>query len=350
MKQRTRPVFWETGGWPVPALLPVSCLFGGVSRLRAALYRQGVLRVSRLPVPVIVVGNIAVGGSGKTPVVSWLVAWLRAHGRTPGIISRGYGGRLRGPVAVGADARPVDVGDEPVLLASLTGCPVVIGADRVAAAHHLLQTFPECDVLVSDDGLQHYRLPRTVEIAVVDESVLGNHRLLPAGPLREAVSRLASVDVVIAHGELSVRTQRAAGQTPVFGMRLEGQRLYPVVPVSAGRLEGAGQRQARPLPLEALRGLRVHAVAGIGRPARFFDELRAAGLEVIEHPFADHHAFSAGDLRFDDALPCVMTSKDAVKCRSFAPPDTWELPVRADIADAAGERILEILTHGRQTA
>lgn len=327
------PAFWQRRGPLAHLLFPISILFGVLARRRRAR-----LRPQRLPVPVIVVGNIAVGGSGKTPVVDWLVGVLRAAGWQPGIISRGHGGRVAGCALVPADGEPADYGDEPVLLARITACPLVVGRDRPEAARELLRRHPRCDVIIADDGMQHYRLGRALEIAVVDEATLGNHWLLPAGPLREPLGRLAEVDLVIAHGALSPSTRAAAATVPVFDMRLEGSVLRAV------------GDPARTRPLVDLRGQRVHAVAGIGRPERFFAQLEAAGIEVLAHAFGDHHAFAAADLAFGDALPILMTAKDAVKCAAFAPADCWEFPVRASIGTGAAERILEKLEDGRTTA
>lgn len=322
---------------PAFLLLPLAALFALLSGLRRRLFRLGALRTERLPVPVVIVGNIAVGGSGKTPVVDWLVEILRAAGFRPGVVSRGYGGRVETVALVPADGDPAYYGDEPILLARLTGCPLAVGADRPAAARALLSAHPECDVIISDDGMQHYRLGRDVEIAVLDEATLGNRWSMPAGPLREGVSRLREVDVVIAHGALSSAMGEALAGRPVFAMHLEGDRFC--------RLD-----DSETCPPEAFRGRRVHAIAGIGRPERFFAQLRAMGLDVVPHPFPDHHRFTAGDLVFAPGEPKVMTSKDAVKCASFATPDAWEFPVRAHIAPGAAERILEKLAHGRQTA
>lgn len=332
------PAFWQSSSLPAVLLLPLSGLFALVSGVRRRLFRLGMLRAVRLPVPVLVVGNIAVGGSGKTPVVEWLIGRLRAAGFTPGIVSRGYGGRVAGVAVVPPDGDPEIFGDEPVLLARLAACPVVVGADRPAAAQALLDAYPGCDVIVSDDGLQHYRLARDIEVAVVDENTLGNRWRLPAGPLREGIARLRDVDAVLAHGELSPALARRLGDCPVFPMHLEGTAF-----VALGRRgESCG--------VDAFRGRRVHAVAGIGRPERFFAQLERMGLDVIPHPFPDHHHFTASDLDFAPGEPKILTSKDAVKCAAFAPADAWEFPVTAHIAAGAAEHILEKLTHGRQTA
>ena len=330
------PAFWQRRGALAHALRPLSLLFGVLARRRRARARP-----HRLPVAVIVVGNIAVGGSGKTPVVDWLAGMLRAAGHRPGIVSHGHGGTAsaqNGLALVPADGDPGRYGDEPVLLARLTGCPLVVGHDRPAAARELLRLHPECDVLIADDGLQHYRLGRDLEVAVVDAATLGNRQLLPAGPLREPLARLAEVDLVLAHGALDPELRTAIGDVPVFDMRLAGEEVVAL------------DDPARHLPLAALRGRRVHAVAGIGRPQRFFEQLAAAGLEVVAHAFPDHHRFVAADLAFGDASPILMTAKDAVKCRAFAPVDCWEYPVRAQIGSGAAERILEKLEDGRTSA
>jgi tetraacyldisaccharide 4'-kinase len=334
------PSFWRRRSWRVLPLLPLATLFRGLAASRRWLYQHDVLRHECLPVPVIVVGNIAVGGSGKTPVVAWLVDVLRAAGRCPGIVSRGYGGRTEAaetPRLVTADADPDLCGDEPVLLARLAACPVVVGRDRPAAARALLAAYPDCDIIVSDDGMQHYRLARTLEIAVVDEAALGNCWPLPAGPLREPLARLAEVDLILAHGELSLELRAAAGAVPVASMRLAGERFHSL---------------ARPdewCDAAAFAGQRVHALAGIGQPQRFFDQLAGMGLDVVPHPFPDHYRYSEADLAFSQGEPKLMTSKDAVKCTLFAPPDVWELPVRALIDTEAVSLILEKLD-GCQTA
>lgn len=330
------PAFWQRRGALAQLLRPLSWLFGVLAaRRRARLQSQ------RLPVPVIVVGNIAVGGSGKTPVVDWLAGVLRAAGYRPGIVSRGHGGQIsaQGGVAlVPAGGDPAQYGDEPVLLARLTGCPLAIGRDRPAAARELLRQHPDCDVLIADDGMQHYRLARDIEIAVVDEATLGNGLLLPAGPLREPLARLAEVDLVVAHGALSASLQAVLGPVPAYPMRLQGAELRA--------LEDPARRRS----VAELRGQRVHAVAGIGQPQRFFDQLAAEGMVVVPHPFPDHHRFEAADLAFNDALPILMTAKDAVKCAAFAPADCWEYPVQAQIGPGAAERILEKLEDGRTSA
>lgn len=335
---RQKPAFWQSRSGVAVALWPLAALFWSVAGVRRVMFRCGWLRKVRLPVPVIVVGNIAVGGSGKTPVVQWLVAALRSAGYHPGIISRGYGGTVTQVTIVSADSDPATCGDEPVLLAHACQCPVAVGVDRPAAAAALLQAFAHCDVLISDDGLQHYRLHRDVEVVVVDPATLGNRWLMPSGPLREGLSRLACADVVLAHGDVDAQIVAAARDVPIKCMRLCAEPVH---------------RIADPLDTVALAsfaGRRVHAVAGIGRPERFFAQLAAAGVEVVPHVFPDHHAFVASDLAFIADGPKIMTAKDAVKCRHFAPADTWVLPVSAHIEAGAIELILEKLTHGREAA
>lgn len=299
---------------------PLAALYGSVVRLRRMLYRAGWLRSVRLPAPVIVIGNLSVGGTGKTPLTIALVEALRARGRRPGVVSRGHGGSRREPLLLGVAPDPAEVGDEPCLIHA-SGVPVAVGRDRPAAARLLLDA--GCDVLVADDGLQHYALARDLEICVIDGvRRFGNGRLLPSGPLREPLARLQRVDLRVCNGGIC-----AEGEYP---MQLRGGEVVALCD---------GRRQ----PLAAFLGQRVHAVAAIGHPARFFDSLRAAGIEVIEHAFADHHAFVARELDFGDELPLLMTDKDAVKCRQFARPHWFRVPVQAELPqafyEALGERL-----------
>lgn len=298
---------WYTRNLLGMMLLPLAGVYCLLSVLRRLAYRGGLLRSVRLDVPVVVVGNITVGGAGKTPFVAWLTGWFAGQGLRPGIVARGYRGRATAwPQSVSAQTDPRLVGDEPVLLARETGCPVVAGPDRVAAARKLVAEH-RCNIVVSDDGLQHYRLGRDLELAVVDGIRReGNGYCLPAGPLREPRSRLRSVDLVL------VRGARAPGET---GFDVEPLRLVSI------------PDNAITQPLETLSGRRVHAVAGIGFPQRFFDSLRKAGMEVVEHPFPDHHHYRAGDFSFVDGDPVVMTGKDAVKCRDLARNGWWYLAI-----------------------
>jgi tetraacyldisaccharide 4'-kinase len=317
---------WYRLSWLSLALAPLAAVFGAGVRLRRFAFRAGWLPVDRLPVPVVVVGNLVAGGTGKTPLVLWLVAALRARGFLPGVVSRGYGGANAVPQAVAAAGATERYGDEPVLLADRSDAPVWIGRDRAAAGRALLAVHPHCDVLVCDDGLQHYRLGRDFEIAVEDERGLGNGFLFPAGPLREPASR--PVDAVVLNG--------APPRPGAFAMRLE--------PAGFRRVADPG---AAVVASEALRGRRLHAVAGIGNPRRFFATLEALGLAFTPHAFPDHHAFTARDLEYPDCDAVLMTEKDAVKCRRFARTDLLALRVEARVderlADAIAARI-----HGRQ--
>ncbi len=309
-------------------LLPFSLLFGILASLRRFLYIQHLLPVIKLPVPVIVIGNITAGGTGKTPLIIWLANLLQEQGFRPGIVSRGYGGSNIGPLAVTRQSNPILVGDEPVLLARRCRCPVWVGRKRPAAAKALLNAHPECNVVLSDDGLQHYRLHRDAEIAVVDgERKFGNGLLLPAGPLREPVGRLDSVDAVVVNdGEQA--TSAIAGS---FNMRLAGETFYNLL--NPDFKAAAGD----------LRGKKTYAVAGIGNPQRFFRQLQALGLTVTARPYPDHHPYHLEDLHAPGAEAIIMTEKDAVKCEPFADEKYWVLAVNAQVPRELGMLILEKL-------
>lgn len=301
-------------------LLPLSWLFRGLVSCRRGLYEFGVMRSFRLPVPVVVVGNLTVGGSGKTPLVLWLVDELRAHGWHPGVISRGYGGASDGETLVRTDSDARVVGDEPLLLARRSHAPVVVGRDRVAAGRALLATHPECDVIISDDGLQHYRLQRTVELVVFDGRGGGNRRMLPAGPLREPMQRLKSVTALVWNGAIAQAAQEVV--PPQFSMVLSGLRF------------SALSEPSRQCSADDLRGRRLFAIAGIGDPSRFFAQLARIGLEFEAHPFPDHHRYQAEDLAFARDGVLLMTEKDAVKCAAIDLGEAWVLPVAATIEPA----------------
>jgi len=321
--------------WYVPhltaltALLwPLSLVFGALAALRRAQYRRGWRQVERLPVPVVVVGNITVGGSGKTPIVAALGEALRERGRRPGLVSRGYGGRAHGARPARPDDDPAEVGDEPLILAQ-TGLPVFVGRDRAAAGRALLAAHPACDVIVCDDGLQHYRLARDVEIAVVDQARgFGNGHLLPAGPLREPEARLDAVDAVVRLVSGDVSGARDGDGRSTFTTHVPQPWRHVADPARA------------PDPA-AWTGPGVHAVAGIAHPQRFFASLRAQGIAAVEHAFPDHHAFTPRDVDFPDATAILMTQKDAVKCRRFADDRFWFLPVRATVDAALVDLVLE---------
>ena len=307
-------------------LLPVSWLFRLLSSLRRALYRFGVLPSYRLAVPVIVIGNLTVGGSGKTPLVIWLVEHLREKGWRPGVISRGYGGAGTEVHAVALDASAAEVGDEPLLLARRCGVPVFVGRDRVAVGTALLAAHPECNVIVSDDGLQHYRLQRAAEVVVFDGRGAGNGQLLPAGPLREPLVRLLSVTAVVWNSAPGMH--RADLPVPQFQMQL---RVAPFYALGDARQH---------CTVEALRGRRLFALAGIGDPSRFFAQLSALGLEFEAHPFPDHHVYVADDLAFAREGVLLMTEKDAVKCAALPLHEVWVVPVAAQLDVAADGRLL----------
>ena len=276
--------------------------------MRRLAYLLRLLPSARAGIPVVAIGNLTVGGSGKTPLAIHVAELLQAKGWSPAIVSRGYGGTVRAPRAVSLASDPAEVGDEPVLMARRAGCPVWVGADRAAVAVRLRDEHPDCDVIVLDDGLQHYGLRRDLEIAVVDARAFGNGFMLPAGPLREPRTRLWSVDAVVAHGTHAVQG---------YAMRLEGDEAH--------RATDARERRK----LQSFAGERVHAVAGIGDPNRFFLHLSTLGVKLVPHPFPDHHPFRERDLEFGDGAPVLMTEKDAVKCKRFARPQHWVLPVRA---------------------
>lgn len=325
--------FWSRKGLLNILLLPLSLLFGAVAMLRRRAYRFGLLRAGHPGVPVIVAGNLSAGGSGKTPFVIWLAQWLQAQGYRPGVVSRGYGRVETSLREVEAASTAEEVGDEPLLIHLKTGVPVAVGADRLAAARLLRERHPEVDIIVSDDGLQHYRLRRDLELVLADEAArFGNGWLLPAGPLREPVSRLGQADALI----LSVRGEQG-GETgncplPVFRVRHRPGDCY--------RLQDPRQTRA----LRDFAGGLVHAVAGLARPQAFFGQLEAAGLELRRQAFPDHHAFRKGDI--DAGATVVMTEKDAVKCRELAGPEWWvqtlELSPDPQLENWLAERLAQL--------
>ncbi|MGR8980090.1 MAG: tetraacyldisaccharide 4'-kinase [Gammaproteobacteria bacterium] len=310
-------------------LQPVSVVYAGAVRLRRFFYRSGLLHRCRLPVPVIVVGNITVGGTGKTPLIIWLAGFLKAAGYRPGIISRGYGGKVeQWPHRVDTASDAKTVGDEAVLIALKTGCPMAVAPKRSDAAKMLIDQ-SDCNIILSDDGLQHYALHRDIEIAVIDgDRRFGNGRCLPAGPLREPLARLNDVDFVVVNG-------KNAGQNE-FTMRLDGDMAI--------RLVGGEEK-----PLQAFSGRECYAVAGIGNPARFFKHLEAHGIFCNTRVFPDHHPFKSRDVAFGDDKPVFMTEKDAVKCKEFAGEQHWSVPVTAVLEPNFSEQLIKLLRekHGR---
>ncbi|OEY99289.1 MULTISPECIES: tetraacyldisaccharide 4'-kinase [Stenotrophomonas] len=324
------PSYWYDGSAVPFAARVLAPVYGGVVALRRALYRRGWFKRHALPVPVIVVGNVTAGGTGKTPLTIALVDRLREAGWKPGVASRGYG-REEAKTArwVDADTETALGGDEPVLIAWKTGVPVRVDADRVAAGKALIEA--GCDIIVCDDGLQHYRLARDVEIEVVDaQRRYGNGRLIPAGPLREPASRARDCDFrVVNLGQASA--DPAALASCGFGEWAMQMHIDRAQPLSGGRARA----------LSHFRGQRVHAVAGIAHPQRFFDMLRAQGIGVVPHAFADHHAYQPADLRFGSELPVLMTEKDAVKCKVFANEWHFAVPLSADLPAAFWVALLD---------
>ena len=312
---------WRQKNWLFYCVLvPLSWLFALITVLRRYAYQKGFLKSHALTVPVIVVGNINMGGSGKTPVVIWLVAQLKLQGYTPGVISRGYGGSIKLPTLVNVNSQPAQVGDEPVLIANRCDCPVYIGADRVQAGFALLKAYPQCDVIISDDGLQHYRLQRAFEIIVLDASLLPETaNLLPAGPLRETAKRLQTVDAIIlnvAGLEATFDSQKYAN---TYQMQLIGEQFYSLAnPTLTATVQNFKRKS-------------IKAMAGIGNPERFFEHLRKLGLTFAAASFNDHHAFTQAEIEQQDCDMLIMTEKDAVKCKQFAQAHHWVLPVNAQI-------------------
>lgn len=325
---------WYGGSRAFWLLLPLSALYWLAVTLRKALYGFGVLRRSRVAAPVIVVGNITAGGTGKTPTAVWLAAEMKARGFRPGIVSRGYGGsKSSSPMRVDAASDPAVVGDEPVLLARHSGCRVAVDRNRVRAAEMLIDD--GADLVIADDGLQHLRLDRDYEICVVDGSRwLGNRLVLPAGPLRETAARLESVDQILVNGALAEPGRTAKEQNAIE---------FTLVATEARRLNGSLTRE-----IGRFAGTTVHGVAAIGNPLRFFDMLRAHGLQVIEHVYPDHAKVALADLSYGDEFPVLMTEKDAVKLGARVGDRYWYVPVDVEMdAALAGPWLQQIETRMR---
>jgi tetraacyldisaccharide 4'-kinase len=328
MERRLSELWYREDPGPGP-LQPLAWLYGALVRARRGAFAAGWARSTEVGVPVVVVGNLTVGGTGKTPFTIWLAVQLRARGFTVGIVSRGYGRSGAGAVRdVVAQSDWRQVGDEPLLLARRTGCDTVVAAERVAGARRLVARGAQ--VILADDGLQHLRLARACEVLLIDGARgFGNGRLLPAGPLRERPTRPLRADVVVVNGaatHASLARWLRPGEALTMGLAVHEARSL------------AGEQP--PQPLRSWQGRRVHAVAGIGNPARFFRELREQGIDVIEHPFADHHAFRASELDFADDLPVLMTEKDAVKCAGFVSTRLWYVPVSAYFSDCDAQALL----------
>lgn len=329
--RRQPPTYWFDGSPPPWSARLLAGVYAAAVAARAALYRKGVLRSAHPGKPVLVVGNLIAGGSGKTPLTIAIVERLRAEGFTPGVASRGYG-RQQAAIARWVDASTDTAlgGDEPVLIARRTGVTVRVDRDRVAAARALIDA--GCDIVVCDDGLQHYRLARDVEIEVIDgRRRYGNRLPLPAGPMREPPERGERCDFRVVNLG-GAQAPELAGDTG-FGewpMRLRAQDAVPL----------HGHRGA---PLSAFAGQRVHAVAGIGDPERFFAMLRGLDIAVVPHAFADHHRYRAEDLRFGSDLPVLMTEKDAVKCATIQSERCYSVPIRAELPEAFWVALLDRL-------
>ncbi len=321
--KRLDSFWWDRNGL-VLVLLPFSWLFCLLVFLRRVAYRLKIFKTRRLPVPVIVVGNITVGGTGKTPLVIWLAQHLKGMGLKPGIVSRGYGGNAKyWPQQVLPGSDPVAVGDEPVLIAQRTNCPVSVGPDRAVAAT-ALQRYIDCDVIISDDGLQHYALGRDIEIVVIDgEKGFGNGFCLPAGPLRERVGRLDKADMVVSNGTTGPgRYIMQLGNIEVVNL-LDSTQIR--------RLDDFRTEDT------------VYAMAGIGNPERFFKQLENAGISIERVALPDHHKFTESDLEIAGDATILMTEKDAVKCRRFAKPQHWYVRVDAQLHDAFAIRINKLI-------
>jgi tetraacyldisaccharide 4'-kinase len=314
---------WYDRATPPWWLLPLSLTYGAVAGSRRFLYAKRLRRATRLSCPVVVVGNLSVGGTGKTPLVCWLVARLQSLGFQPGVVTRGYGGSSGSVRIIGSSDDPRVVGDESILLARRTRVPVAVGRDRPAAAQLLVNA--GCNVIVSDDGLQHYALARDCEIVVIDgDRRFGNGWLLPAGPLRETPARLTAADAIVVNGGRALLDG-------ALSMRLEAKGALALV--------GGGHKT-----LDDFAGLGVHAIAGIGHPERFFNMLRAHGIEVTGHPFPDHANLQSSDISFDGNRPVLMTEKDAVKCERLAGPRHWYVPVTATFDAGESQRLVEVVT------
>jgi tetraacyldisaccharide 4'-kinase len=300
------PNFWSRRGFLCFLLSPIAGAYRLIIYLRHLLYKYNIKKTTKFKVPIIIIGNITVGGTGKTPLVIWLAEFLQQQGLRPGIVSRGYGSKVIYPYEVNKNNTAYDVGDEALLIKQRTRCPMVIAPNRVAAVQKLLKT-NNCNIIISDDGLQHYALGRDLEIAVIDaEKRFGNGFCFPAGPLREPVRRLQQVDLILENGK---------------SMQLLPNKLYNLAEPTLTK------------DLAEFKGKTVHAIAGIGNPQRFFTMLRNFGINVIEHPFPDHYVFTAQDLSFNDEIMVLMTEKDAVKCPQLVNNKYWCVPVTIKFDD-----------------
>ena len=310
--------YWYSNNVIAWLLLPLSWFYCLIAVLRQNFYEIGLLKSQKLQLPIIVVGNISVGGTGKTPLLIAICKLLKEQGIKPGIVSRGYGGDFTGVKLVSREDTAKTVGDEPFMLAQQSHCPVAVGINRVAAAQFLID-HATCDIILSDDGLQHYRMKRDFEIAVVDTSRrFGNGFCIPAGPLREPVSRLSKTDMIVHHGESPEDYQFSLEFNDAVNIATSETRS-----------------------IESFKHATVHALAGIGHPKRFFDQLSQAGISTIEHAFPDHYTYEEKDINFNDDHPVLMTEKDAVKCISISGNNCWAIPVEAKLSHSLAKDILE---------
>jgi len=314
--------YWNSINSVSIVLLPLSGLFCLLSTIRRYLYKLGIFKSYKAPLPVIIIGNISVGGTGKTPLIIELVKQLQLLGKNPGVISRGYGGSATTwPQLVNEKSTAEKVGDEPQLIFQHTKCPLVVGPNRQHDIELLIKQF-DCDVVLADDGMQHYALQRDVEIAVVDsQRYFGNGFCIPSGPLREKPSRLKQVDLVLING----------GN--------DNQVSFSLQPLHC---KAVGHNVQGNIKLDEFTGKSVHAVAGIGNPERFFNMLSAKGINVIPHAFADHYSYKVSDFMFNDDMPVLMTEKDAVKCLDFDLPNLWSVPVEIKISSLAQKKLNDI--------
>lgn len=310
LQQWYEPKLW---GW---LLWPIAQIFSCLVKLRRFCYKKNILNVYHATVPVIIVGNITVGGTGKTPLVMYFAKLLQQRGFRPGIVTRGYKGKIRTAALVHPNADPLLVGDEAALMANNCSCPVMIAKNRSIGVQALVQHH-KVDIILSDDGLQHYALGRDIEIAVIDgQRRFGNGHSLPMGPLREMPTRLKSVDLTIVNGT---------------DMQVACNRAYML------------QDSSDSTQLDSFIGKTVHAIAGIGNPQQYFMQLRKLGITVIEHAFPDHYIYKASDIIFTDALPVLMTEKDAVKCRSFAKPQHWVVVTQVSVTDTIVDKFDDLV-------
>ena len=321
---------WYEGALWLYLLWPLSLIYHLIIVVRQFLYHRGLLKIHHVTVPVVVVGNITVGGTGKSPLVCHLIEALREKGFNPGIVSRGYGARLDKYQVreVLSNSLPSEVGDEPLMLKKKLNCRIFVSPSRALAAKALEKV--GCDIIISDDGMQHYALHRDIEICVFDgQRKWGNGYLIPMGPLREPISRLKSIPYLVVNGASNSRSYgQSSSDQKAFSMTLHAESLINMTSEELKVLADFSNE-------------RVHAVAAIGHPERFFNTLSEAGIKLETHAFGDHHAYQESDFQFDQKLPIIMTEKDAVKCELFDLKDAWFLPVSAKLNGDLADQIIK---------